>query len=62
MTMMAKILNIVAPVEVGTFRGRLAPANDNDPKGPPPPAAAARIPDRAFGRRGAKCSAMISPL
>ena len=61
MTMMAKILNIVAPAEVKAVRGRSAPANDNDPKGPPP-AAAARIPHHAFGMRGEKCSAMISRL
>jgi hypothetical protein len=61
MTMIKKILSIVAPVEAGNPGHCSTPANDNDPKGPPP-AAAARLSHCAFGERVIRCSAMISRL
>ncbi len=42
MTMIAKILSLAARVEAQIRRSRSTPANDNDPKGPPP-AAASRV-------------------
>jgi hypothetical protein len=43
MMQIAKILSLAARVEAQQRRSRLMPANDNDPK-EPPPAAALRMP------------------
>ena len=43
----AKILSLAAGKEAGNKADRLTPANDNDPKGPPP-ASASRIRRRAL--------------
>jgi len=61
MTMIDRILSIVPPLEGGQAGRRPIPANDNDPKGPPP-AAAAPIQHLAFGEEATQCSAMISRL
>jgi hypothetical protein len=57
MMRIAEILSLAARVEAERRRNRSIPANENDPKGPPP-AAAARI--RAIKIRGQTCNTTIS--
>ena len=59
MTMIGRFLSIVGPREDGKAGPGAIPANDNDPKGPPP-AAAAPVPHFAFAEEATQCSAMIS--
>ncbi|WP_294535322.1 hypothetical protein [uncultured Rhodoblastus sp.] len=46
----AKLLAMAAREETGNKRDRLTPANDNDPRGPPPAAASRIAPRRALRR------------